>query len=92
MSVQESKQSKPRPKQVKGNSKLRSPPGDLILECPNWVAKTVVPCFGDNQIIVFQAFVGLGKARYQPYLVRPGFQVIRLGKAMSLVQVNNIVS
>ena len=53
--------------------------------------KTVVPCSGDDQKIVLQAFVGLRKAGYQPYLVGPGFQVIRLIEAMTFIQVNYIV-
>ena len=42
-------------------------------------------------MVIFQAFIGLGKAGYQPHLVGPGFQVIRLIEAMTLVQVNYIV-
>ena len=42
-------------------------------------------------MVVLQAFVGLGKAGYQPHLVGPGFQVIRLIEAMAFVQVNYIV-
>ena len=63
-------------------SKLRSFPRDLTLWCPtwfsylDWAVKTVVPLSGDDQKVVFQAFVGLGKAGYQPHLIGPGLQVI----------------
>ena len=58
-SVRENKLSKLKPKQVRGRLKrLRSPPRDLILECPtwcscpNWAAKTIVPFPEDDQIII----------------------------------------
>ena len=45
-----------------------------------------MPFPGNDQIIILQAFVGLGKARYQPHLVGPGFQVLHPGKAVALIQ------
>ena len=80
--VRGGKQVKSKLKRGKERSKLRSLPRDLTLwcptwfSCPDWAVNTVVPWSGDDQKVILQAFVGLEKAGYQPYLIRPGLQVI----------------
>ena len=46
---------------------------------------------GDDQIIVLQALVGLGKAGYQSHLLKPRFEIIFPGEGMTLVHVSDIV-
>ena len=53
--------------------------------------KTVVPLPGNDQIIVLQALIGLGKAEYQSYLLRPRLEVISPGEGMTLVHVSDVV-
>ena len=53
--------------------------------------KTVVPLPGDDQIIILQALVGIGKVGYQSHLLGPRFEVISPEEGMTLVHVSNVV-
>ena len=54
--------------------------------------KTVMPLPQNNQIIIFQALVGLRETGYQPNNVGPGLEIIpRAGKGMALVHMNDVM-
>ena len=50
-----------------------------------------MPLPRDDQIIILEALVGLGKVVYQSHLLGPRFEVISPGEGMTLIHVSDVM-
>ena len=61
------------------------------ISCPTWAVKTFMPLPGDNQVVIFYAFVRLRKTRYQSNDVGSRLEIIsHSGKFVALIHMNYI--